>query len=412
MKIKKIYFAMAALMVSGAMLTSCSDDDSPKALPQVSHVLTLDMPLGLENVELKDASVTVKNVETGKTLTFQNGFQKVNGVYTDTITVEQGYYNMDVTGDITYTIDSTVVNSKVKASRQNVSLADANTIGSSKFGLSTYNAKEGFVISEIFFTGTLTPDGKQYSDDQYFKIANNSDSTLYLDGLAIVESSFLTVEKQDYTPDIMNEAMTADAIYLFPGNGTDYPVAPGKEILVALNARNHKEFNTNSFDLSKADFEIYDESESPSFVDNDNPDVPNLINWYDYSASYFSLHNRGFKSYALAKPEVDKDTFIKDYLYKYTYVFKFGEYSFDMDDEGYKIPNTWIVDAVNLSVSDSFQWIVTSPTLDAGWAHCGSVDHDKTRYGKAVVRKKANGKWVDTNNSTDDFESDAKPTVE
>ena len=82
-----------------------------------------------------------------------------------------------------------------------------------------------------------------------------------------------------------------------------------------------------------------------------------------------------------------------------------------MDGEGFKIPNDWIIDGVNLSVADSWQWNVLSPSIDAGWTHCGSVDRDQNRYGKAVVRKKENGKWIDTNNSTNDFNADAKPSL-
>lgn len=177
--------------------------------------------------------------------------------------------------------------------------------------MNTYHAQDGLVLSEIFFSGTLTPEGKQYSDDQYIKIANNSDSVLYLDGLAFVESDFLTVIKQDYKPNILDKAMTVDAVYMFPGSGRDYPIQPGKEVVVAINAINHKEFNSKSIDLSSANFEIYDESSNPNFSDTDNPNVPNLINWYDYSASYFSMHNRGFKAYAICRPTVDAQTFIK-----------------------------------------------------------------------------------------------------
>ena len=82
-----------------------------------------------------------------------------------------------------------------------------------------------------------------------------------------------------------------------------------------------------------------------------------------------------------------------------------------MNKDGYKLPNSWIIDAVNLSVAASYQWNVVSASLDAGWAHCGSIDADKTRFSKAVVRKKSGIKFIDTNNSTEDFESDAKPTL-
>ena len=123
------------------------------------------------------------------------------------------------------------------------------------------------------------------------------------------------------------------------------------------------------------------------------------------------MHNRGFKAYAIAKPQVDRETYTSKYLYTYSWVFTFNGKAYPMSDEANFLPNTWIIDAVNLSVASDYQWGVVAATLDAGWTHCGSVDHDKTRYGKAVVRKKTGNKWVDTNNSTNDFNADAKPTL-
>ncbi len=409
----KQLLAMAAAAAT-ALFCACSDDDGNGGVgtPMTRYGVVLDMPLDVNAPTLTRATATFTNVNTKQTYT-ADGFTKLGEQYTDTLDLPQGTYNVTVEGDISYTIGAdagaTATTSPVKATRENLKVD--GTAPSLTLGLNTWNAQEGLVITEIFFTGTLTPEGKQYSDDQYFKIGNNSDSTLYLDGLAIVESAFLTTDKQDYTPDIMAQAMTVDAVYCFPGSGKDHPIAPGQEVVVALNAVNHKEYNPQSIDLSRADFEFYDESQNPSFTDTDNPDVPNLVNWYDYSLSYFSLHNRGFKSYALARPTVDAATFMSEYKYTYTWVFSFGEYVFDMDDEGFKVPNSWIVDAVNLSVASDYQWIVTSPSLDAGWTHCGSVDQDKTRYGKAVVRKRESGKWIDTNNSTNDFEADAVPTL-
>ena len=406
----KFFATMLAMSAIGASFVACDDDDDNE-IPMVNHVVKLTVPMGLQDVTVDDATVTMTNNENGKEYT-SSQFVLVNDEYVDTVTVPQGIYTVNVRGKVSYMLHGTKVSNNVKSTQENVPVNYSATIESkSAMALVTYNAKEGFVISEIFFTGTLTPEGKQYSDDQYIKIANNSDSTLYLDGLAIVESEFLTTDKQDYTPDLMNEAMSIDAIYLFPGSGKDYPLEAGKEILVAVNAKDHREFNANSFDLSKADFEFYDDAENPDFQDEQNPNVPDLMNWYDYSYSYFGFHNRGFKAYALAKPECDMETFVKDYLYTATYVFTFGEYSFDMDTECYKLPNSWIVDAVNLSVEDSYQWNVTASSLDAGWAHCGSVDHDQNRYGKSVIRKKDGGKWIDTNNSTNDFESDAQASL-
>lgn len=410
---KHLSLSVMAIALAGLALASCSDDNNvtPEA-KTTKYAVTLDMPLSVQSPKLNSAKATLTNVTTKKTYT-TNNFRQVGEQYADTLELPVGVYNVSVEGNISFAYDdTTTVSSAVKSVRENVSVEQSTTsVPNVNMALNIFHAQDGLVISEIFFTGTLTPEGKQYSDDQYFKIANNSDSTLYLDGLAIVESSFLTTDKQDYTPNIMGQAMTVDAVYVIPGSGKEHPIEPGKEVVLALNAKNHKEFNSNSMDLSKADFEFYDESDVPTHTDEDNPNVPNLINWYDYSRSYFSLHNRGFKSYAIGRPTVDQKTFMNSFKYTYTWVFSYGEYTFDMDDEGFKFPNDWIIDAVNLSVPSEFQWLVTSPALDAGYTHCGSVDQDKTRYGKAVVRKKDGNKWVDTNNSTNDFEADAKPTL-
>ena len=41
----------------------------------------------------------------------------------------------------------------------------------------------------------------------------------------------------------------------------------------------------------------------------------------------------------------------------------------------------------------------------------GKTDGDPGRYGKCPRRKVQNGKLVDTNNSTNDFDRDAKPSL-
>ena len=130
------------------------------------------------------------------------------------------------------------------------------------------------------------------------------------------------------------------------------------------------------------------------------------------SATITGFHNRGFKSYAIAKMKTDKDTWLKDYAYTAEYTFTFGEYSFPMSTDTYRVPNEWILDAVNLSLESVFQWIVTSSALDAGWTYCGKEDKDPERYNKAVIRKQdANGKYVDSNNSTNDFNAEVKPSM-
>jgi hypothetical protein len=278
--------------------------------------------------------------------------------------------------------------------------------------VSTFTAQGGFVISEIFFTGTSTAEGKSYSGDQYIIITNNSDVTLYADSIAVLESAFLTTIKEDYTPDIMSTDFSVQACYMIPGNGKSVPVEPGQSLKLAVNAINHTTEQPNSIDLSDADFEFYDETSNPNFTDVDG-NAPNLDKWYCYTATIYQFHSRGFNSMAIAKMKTDKEDWLENYVYDATYLFVFGDFSKEMTKSGiYKVPNEWILDGVNLSVESVREWNVLDASIDAGWTYCGKVDRDETRFNKSVIRKQdANGKYIDTNNSTNDFNAEVKPSM-
>lgn len=275
---------------------------------------------------------------------------------------------------------------------------------------------DDLIIAEVFFTGTQQTSGNAYTGDDYIKLYNNSDKVVYADGLTIFETAFKTTAKYEYTPDIMSEAVTVQALYTIPGSGTDYPVQPGEYLLIADTGIDHRTINPNSFDLSKADFEWYDVSSSPSNVDIDGPDVPNLDKWYCYTNSFWMLHNRGFTAFGIARIPVDKETYLKDYYYTYEYTMVLPAGTFPMSGNAYRLPNEWIVDIVNCSVASSYAWNVCDASLDAGWTHCGEIDNDKTRFFKSVRRKLLGfdkyGTPIlqDTNNSTEDFNADCIPS--
>ncbi len=405
---KNIFLSTMMLLAMSVAFVSCSSDDAPVMVK--NGTVTLEMPINVTQVTMNSFSGTATNVQSGKVTTLPTPV-KVGDDYVITIPeLEEGKYNIAAKGNISFLKGGIAGKTDFEVSSDGVEVSEKSS--SVKMAVNSFQAEGGFVVSEIFFTGTTTPEGKQYSGgDAYIIIANNSDVTLYADSIAVLESQFLTNDKQDYTPDVMNEAFSVEAVYMIPGNGTSVAVEPGKHLTLAINAINHKEANVNSMDLSNADFEFYDESSNPNYTDPDGK-APNLDKWYCYTATVFSFHNRGFHSIAIAKMRTDKETWLKDYAYTAEYTFTFNEYSFPMSTDTYKVPNTWILDAVNLSVESEFQWIVTSSALDAGWTYCGKVDRDQTRYNKAVVRKQgADGKYVDTNNSTNDFIPEAQPTL-
>lgn len=415
MKQVKLYLcSAAALMMASASMAQSGPIAATRivamaAKANVVHTVYLELPLTIDNGTLLYASATLTNVQSGEKYTIDQ-FDDKGEKYAGSVSLPEGTYNIQASGKVKYTVDGAEEIADVKAELQNVTV-NGGTAVSTTMALNMYKADGGLVITELFYTGTTTPEGKQYSNDQYIKIGNNSNETIYLDGMAFAESEFLTTTKETYKPDIMEEAMAVDGVYVFPGSGKEHPLAPGKEVIIAINANNHKEANANSFDLSKADFEIYDVSTIPSIQDTDNPDVPNMISYYRSSKTIFTMHNRGFKAYAIGKPTVGLDDYVANYKYDFSYDLNANGTIYPMKRSSYKFPNAWIVDAVNCSVPSLYQWNVTSATLDAGYTSCGQVDHDKTRYGKAVIRKKSGDKWIDTNNSSDDFIKDATPSL-
>lgn len=389
-------YALLAIVLG---FTSCTKDD---AIKFSDVTIGLNTPSGLSNYALSDVTLTFNEVNTGIITT-----ATLDAAGKLSTTIPAGSYNVTAEGKITYTQDGTNVESTVKGYKDGV-VANGSDLSFS-LDLFLSDDKAGLILKEIYFTGSVTPENKPYNGDKYFIIYNNSEDTLYADGLIISEADFLSITKREYTPDVMNEAFTAGSIVMVPGSGEEYPIYPGKQIVIANNAIDHLEYNPNSLDLRDADFEI----ELISTINVDNPEVTNMIS----VNGSMVMHNRGFKSYVLARlPEgMTVDQYKTENLYTYSYLNALGN---ETNSNGYKIPNTYILDAVNLSVEAKFEWILTAPQLDMGWTYCGKVDADATRYGKSVLRKvlttNPDGRVIyqDTNNSTVDFIPESKPSLQ
>lgn len=414
-------FRLFMILLCVTAIASCSSDDGSSVDTTPTDLkIMFQLPDGYaDDATLTDLSLTLTDINTQRKTTF-NG----NAAEDLSITLKAvpgGYYRIDATGKLNYRNKDLVGKQvDVLAYSEGIILTREAPIAALKLQVTSQPeadpadiAYRGFVLGEIFCAGTANRQGNYYYADKYFVIYNNTDHVLYADSLVIAESDFLTTMKQEYTPDIMPTDMAVSAMYMIPGSGHDVPVQPGGKLLVVDNAVNHTVANPNSWDMTKADYEWYDESTNPQFTDIDNPNVLNLERIYSSTLTLWSPHSQGFKSYALARMHADRKTFLTDYMYDYTYhlVGQTGEA--DMTGSAYRLPNSWILDAVNMSVPALFQWIVTSPTLDKGYTYCADFGWDDSRYGKSVRRKvKAmdgtRAILQDTNNSTDDFEPRTK----
>lgn len=188
-------------------------------------------------------------------------------------------------------------------------------------------------------------------------------------------------------------------------------------MFIGNNAQNHLESNPDSWDATTADFEWYDESSNENVLDTDNPAVPNLDKWYAQTLTVHSLHNRGAYGIAIAMPPAGTtgEQFLQDHPIGdgYYYIFHSPNGSdYKMPIKGYFVPNEWVLDAVNTGGRNTFGMAPWGTSLDAGYTWCGTEDSDPDRFNKSVIRKTgADGKLVDTNNSSNDFTPDTTPSL-
>ena len=361
----------------------------------VSEMAQLTVDLRMEGIaQVSEVALTAHDINMNKD-------------YTDstlTVTLPLGYYDLSVTakGD----------GKPIRAYLRGVKVTKDCTV--EMIANFVQEGNVDFVLAEIFFAGTITPEGKRYNGDKYFVIFNNAPDTLAADGLILIESELNSVQKYTLENDFRDTYFAVDAMYRIPGDGSTYRVAPGEALLIADNAMDHRAANANSFDLSKADFEWYDVSSSAGATDVDNPDVTNMDKLYCYTYTIWVPHNQGHKSFGLARfPEsMTSEQYFSDdtYLLQFNYELVTAAGTFSQSKKAYVLPNEWIVDAVNMAPSETFQWLPVSDRLDAGYTYVAPTGSDNTRFGKAVRRKAAG--WInhhlvlqDTNNSTDDFET-------
>lgn len=280
----KRFFLWSAALALMTFTQSCKEDD--KEISTVDTVtVTVNMPSDFPSSAAYQGEVTLqdRNSTRSYTVTAVNG----KAVFND---VMFGIYDASAAATLTHDEFASAApelaanfsgSISLNGNLTMLSLID-QTASAEQFEINlTWAVPGNLVISKIYSFGTTNLNDKVYNLDKYWEIYNNSDQVQYVDGLYLGEAYGSAVSPSVYPDVATDQCCYLQRVVRFPGDGTQYPVEPGKSIVVAMNAKNHidSEVITQTVDLSDADFECYVEN-STSFFPADNASVPNLEQVY------------------------------------------------------------------------------------------------------------------------------------
>ncbi len=256
------------------------------------------------------------------------------------------------------------------------------------------------LISKIYYTGTKDNANKNYSTDAYIEIFNTSDETVYIDGkyIALTESMSPPAYPAKDNPGFIY----ARQICKFPGDGDDYPVLPGKSMVIAAkSARDHRQSASTSVDLSKANFEVKDADGSG------NPDVKALpiISNSLTAIKFLNLLTSGGNGVFLFETNED--------ILSWPEVFAPGKTS---GERFRKVPVDVVIDGVeclknNVGTGPDINLKRLLFVVDAGYTFVNATSgYTHESLERKVIVKNGVVKLKDSNNSIEDFVISLDPT--
>lgn len=375
---KRLFYALA--IVGVIALASCNK--TPKA---VNATVTIDeSALAVDVPTPGSYSVTLTNTTTSE----QFKADSENGSASFVLT--PGVYNVLVEGaasadGVAYTISG---NGSLSALEEGATLTV--TVNSAKAA--------ALIFKELYYSCSGE---NYYFRDQFYEIYNNSDQTVYADGLCICSLDMYSWDGIPIEYDIANpeKYVFSHFVWQIPGDGNDYPVAPGESFVIAQWATDHSIESLGGaghMDLTGAEFEalVGESTLWNGTVITDNAAI-NLVQFVAAYDSWQWLNGVGGTTMIIFFPPegMSRDM---------TYVVG----SDSASSSSLAIPTDCILDAVHACENDEDGARVTVPAEhDSGYIFCSG-----SYVGESIVRKvvetKPDGRKVykDTNNSASDFE--------
>lgn len=371
------------------LLSSCSEDESASYSVDI-RVLS---PEGYSSLPLEDMTVVLTNQSQGgiyKSKCSSEGIARFN--------VEYGYY----TASVHYQSPSGLIFS---GRIETLPLLPEQDEQSDRVDLQLARSNiNALVIKEIYYGGCIGKMGEEYQADQYVTLYNNSDETIYLDGLCVgVVDPPTGVESPWMKFTDMSKIPVNDLTWQFPGSGKEHPLAPGAETTIATNAVDHTggEYrHPNSVDLSAVDWGFWDISLSRQDI---QPGVTpmKLIAKLNPNTTMYSLPIIGPTFMVFSLQDVSAEEYVGNLDNREP-----RPKAANQNKLYLMIPEEWIIDCVECVENIN---LITRKRVPDELNHTPVFIAEGAYCGKSIVRKKSVGTdgrliYQDTNNSSEDFE--------
>lgn len=402
---KRIIYILTVLLLAG-----CMDMNDSNPFDGDLHVLKISS-VWPEGMQVRgEADVLVEDMNNGSRYSGRTDMEG-NAEFN----LPDGLYRVNLSGRD----DDMVFN----ASADKVVLSG----GTRTLSLSISVSKAGsIVIKEVYCGGCKKlPEEGNYQADQYIILHNNHFETCHLDGLcfgtlspynSMGSNPWITTDPETGESTLPDFVPVIQAVWQFPGDGDDFPLAPGEDAVVCLGgAIDHAAQYPLSVNLNKPDYFVcYNTTYFPNT--SYHPAPGSNVSVERYLNVVIKMGKANAYTASISSPAIvlfrAEGVSIQDHVADPDNITPVPG---SMSDNVVKIPFEWIQDAVEVfdaRSNDNKKRLV--PSLDAGY-----VLQTDSFLGRSLMRRvdEAASAYsgyevlADTNNSLNDFYETEKQSL-
>jgi len=402
---KRIIYILTVLLLAG-----CMDMNDSNPFDGDLHILKISS-VWPEGMQVRgEADVLVEDMNNGSRYSGRTDMEG-NAEFN----LPDGLYRVNLSGRA----DDMVFN----ASADKVVLSG----GTRTLSLSISVSKAGsIVIKEVYCGGCKKlPEEGNYQADQYIILHNNHFETCHLDGLcfgtlspynSMGSNPWITTDPETGESTLPDFVPVIQAVWQFPGDGDDFPLAPGEDAVVCLGgAIDHAAQYPLSVNLNKPDYFVcYNTTYFPNT--SYHPAPGSNVSVERYLDVVIKMGKANAYTASISSPAIvlfrAEGVSIQDHVADPDNITPVPG---SMSDNVAKIPFEWIQDAVEVfdaRSTDNKKRLV--PSLDAGYvlqtdsflgrSLMRRVDEEASAYSGYEV-------LADTNNSLNDFYETEKQSL-